>query len=472
MVLPVASPVPASVVVAVGLLACGGPAGDSAAPGTGSAVGAGTSVGASTGTPGGTGPRTRDATTADGVWQGIQPGSALSHAAVLGDVDGDGTDDHLLQHIVDGTTFAGWVVSGAHTGTAPVDGAALLHLDVNSPFHPDFGAVGDVDGDGVADLSVSDQETPATVHLLSGTLRGTVDPYASAFATSTGAWTTRPWTDVDGDGADEWLAIERDNGLPEVQQLTVMPGAVSGPVDRSGAALATVELPTPDGQRSALGERGLFADLDGDGVDEWVSSDFAWGPVDGLNQVNLGRVLAFSLPLVGTVGPDAAVLDLAPSDGLGWELGWELGAGDLDGDGATDLAVAARGRDTDGGVFLFFQPLAATDLDDAGATVPGSPTERTGFGAWVGPIEAGGSPVLGVRMLDGPGALLLFEQPAGVVTADDARLRIVGAGPTDQLGGSGVVGDLDGDGAGEAVLGAPGALDGQGLVYRFSTLSD
>lgn len=446
------------------LLACGSGTTETAETGLPAYVTTGTPTSSGTTTPSGTPPTTPvtlDPTGATATWIGTNPSFFLNYAAPLGDVDGDGTTDHLLQNIESLTQFSGWVISGATTGTGSVDQLALAHLDVQTSLHPDFGAAGDVDGDGLADLSVSDQQSPATVYLITGTVTGTVDPYPLAFATAANLWTTRPWADVDGDGAAEWLGIERDNAFPDVQQVHLIPGGLTGPIDVGSAALATLELPTIGGLESALAERVERIDLDGDGVPELLASDYRYGPFDtgGISQIHTGRVLAWPTPLSGTLPISAAILDIAPDDGEGWMFGYDLATGDLDGDGSIDLAVAARGQTRDGGVWAFFDPMGSTTLSDADATLAATPT---GLTLGVGVAELSGFPGddLAVRYIDGPGALLVFESPAGTLDADDARVRIVGAGPTDLLASTGTIGD-------NVVLGAAGAASGAGEIYLF-----
>jgi hypothetical protein len=173
---------------------------------------------------------------------------------------------------------------------------------------------------------------------------------------------------------------------------------------------------------------------------------------------------------------DHVLLGLGPTDAFGTLVG----AGDLDGDGAADLAVAADGYGGDaGGTWIFLGPLATTDtVATADATIlGGSLGDRLGGAlAGAGDLDGDGRGdlVLGADGWDGAatdaGAAFLLSGPAtGALTSADALATIRGL-DADGAVGTGVAGpgDFDGDGADDLLVGAPGVgASGTGAAAVF-----
>lgn len=163
-------------------------------------------------------------------------------------------------------------------------------------------------------------------------------------------------------------------------------------------------------------------------------------------------------------------------DGLGVVLD---GAGDLDGDGLADLALGANGNDTgglDAGVFAIF----------LGPVTPGALTlaeaDQLYFGAqdryYAGDAVAAGGDLDGDGLADvlvgggteGPGTTWVVTGPGvpGASTITDLATSLVGEADLDYAGAVAAgAGDVDGDGAGDVVVGAYGrdaaAVDAGGL---------
>jgi hypothetical protein len=225
-----------------------------------------------------------------------------------------------------------------------------------------------------------------------------------------------------------------------------------------------------DVRLGALGRALAIGDFDGDGID-----DLAVGAPGEAGQGSAtGAVHLFYGPItdVGDLAPtdaDATLVPATPRLRAGWAL---ANVGDLDGDGRDDLLVGsdpASGSVAPEGIawlvggdnYALTQDLDAVALATFTGELPGDRFGSTVSAA--GDLDDDGFPDLVIaapesdRTATDAGAAYVFYGPlAGSELAANADVTIVGASVNARLGRSmAALGDFDGDGRDDLVLGAP-----------------
>jgi hypothetical protein len=418
----------------------------------------------------------------------------------LGDLDGDGRDD--LTTGVLGSTL-GYVLhlflaaDGSVTGAQPLGegqggfGGTLSGVGRN--FGQGLAALGDLDGDGRDDLFIgmpdaADLSVPVEVGefwlvtIGAGGVATSETRFGGLLSQAFGKYghALAGLGDLDGDGTTEVVV-----GMPRVTDfMTLSLDALGNPVSFVRHFLSGTGIQLSSAFGRALARVG---DLDGDGVTEIaVGAPLKW---DASTQP-CGGVWIYHANLDGTVDtPVVADCESPVFASFGFAPGDEFGAslaplGDLDGDGNFDLAVGAPGVDVGGvdagAVYLLFLESDATvrmarridGVSLAGALAPGD-----AFGtalANVGDLDGNGIADLAVGA---PGGDLPWFVDTGLVwilfldaNGDVLARRSIGAGRNgfsvslwsgDAFGQSlAVLGDRNGDGFAELVVGAGGDDDG------------
>ncbi|MGQ0721710.1 MAG: FG-GAP-like repeat-containing protein [Candidatus Eiseniibacteriota bacterium] len=411
--------------------------------------------------------------TAGGGQQGAQLGWSVSGA---GDVDGDGFADVIAGadfwdggQMDEGAAFV-WRGGGALPGASPAwRGAA-------GPGAISYGAsletAGDVNGDGRSDLLAADP-------LWSGVAvgAGRVDLY---LGTPAGPDASPDWTDagvqsgashgrsasgagdVDGDGYDDVIvgAPLHDTPVLDAGRVVLFGGSSGG--------LATTESWEVLGNAASLflGQSVCGAgDLDADGF-----ADVVVGAPGG-DEVHVFLGSPSGLPFV----PDLVLSGTQSGAQFGWSV---APAGDVDGDGFSDVLVgepgAANGEAEEGRAHLFLGTNAGL------APAPARSVEANQIGARLGDRVAAAGDVNGdgfsdvllvARLWDGGEedegrAFLYLGAPSGLdpIPAWTAEADQAGA----ELGEARGVGDLDGDGLGDVVTGASLFTGSSSLEGRIS----
>ncbi len=402
-----------------------------------------------------------------------------------GDVDGDGLPDLVVSSALHASEAGGaWVLIGDPedwSGDLDSVAAATIAGSVAGNRLGSVGpALGDVDGDGLADLLLAGSDIGGGVAgalFLAGDLSGTLgsgDATTSLYGADDDEIRALSHLDLDGSGAAD--AVWADMGYSTER------GRVYTVLDEDLAAGGVLSMATSYGARirgtsnyDYVGSSVGGGDVDGDGTDDLLLGAY------GIGSSEAGALYAYlgGASLTGALDAGSGAAFTVTGVGSADRVGEAAAAlGDLDGDGAQDLVVPVVGASE---VAVFFEVATLSgSLKTSAADLTVSGGESDLFGAAVAVADLSGDGVAelvvgapdtrtpGTGTSAGEGFVFQVSGSADL-SATDARARLSGEDSGDALGGSLLGGlDLDGDGHGDLVLSAwgqdGGGADG-GRVY-------
>ncbi len=405
-----------------------------------------------------------------------------SSGVLAGDVNMDGHADLLI---------------GAPSSDAPADWAGSCYF-FEGPFdrsmvsarHADatflaenFGdnlgvavaAAGDVNGDGFGDVLMGARgyDLPGImagrVYLFHGPLSGTLSVVQADAVFAGEEYDQLGWAMVGGFDFNGDSITDVAMGAPDADNLGeayVFLGPLSALQSTTGADL-TIRgvIPFED-----LGTALAVGDFNDDGIDDLAVG----GPHTSIGTVVPGRVYVFFGPVTGTFNATETSVVLE-GELVQDHFGISIDVGDVNGDGKDDLIVGADqefGAGT-GKCEVFYGPLVETIRADtvADAVIASETTGHIAagkFGAAVasaGDVNGDGYDDVLVGdpwaedLVSGgadSGVAYLFHGPLrGAISASEADRLFVGL-PQDEMGASVAgVGDIDGNGADDYLIGAP-----------------
>ncbi len=319
-------------------------------------------------------------------------------------------------------------------------------------------SVGDVNGDGYADLAVGAPESEVGI--------GRVFIYPGG---PTGVARQPPWTLIGLDGANTGFgyfvssAGDADgDGYGDVAVTAYYLGRYRGRVHvfRGGPLgpnpIVWGTLNTSGGQYSQFGQTMVGADFNGDGFGDLLVSEQGWMNYHGRLSLFLGAMGGLQFTAARVI------------DGYPGFFGC-AGAGDVNGDGYPDALSGWEGSPGGGRALAFHGgPMGVPGVADGSYTGPGPLFGRMLRG--VGDVNADGyeDAVAGADDPGHTGAVHLFLGGRTGLGATIARSWSGPDGPGGYFGDPiAGVGDVNGDGAADFVVSARAARGEVGRVYLF-----
>jgi hypothetical protein len=350
-------------------------------------------------------------------------GGFMNEAAPAGDVNGDGYDDLIAG---DNAAEEAYLYFGGPRGVAETPDQTLAGPPGALAFGWAAGTARDVNCDGYDDVYVSAIATTRVntqdgeVYVYLGGPSGVSTTPAQALRGSGerlanfGYEVIATYLDADN-RADLVISEDRDFffGGPEFGRVFVFLGAGSGVSPTPSRTLVC-----PRGPFNGFGHSlASLGDADGDGLGDFVVGAYAVGGNTGEAYVYRGRAIDGV-----TSAPDFVLVP--PRGHSGFFFGWDLTAGgDLDGDGFDDVVVGET---------------------DAGPSFEGEAQVFTGW-------------VFSRRVVRPP----VTVSPAFTLRGTHTGLAFFGNGVS-------LVGDANGDGSDELVVGAPDTGSAEGTAYVFT----
>jgi hypothetical protein len=386
------------------------------------------------------------------------------------DVNGDGYADMIVGAFGQGTAVAGsvYVYLGGADGIATTPAVTLdAPAETDEWFGSSVVNAGDVNGDGYADLAITnvagDQSGAALVYL--GGPAGTATVPSASLAPFGGSFLAFPEVgvasagDVNGDGYGDLL-------VPGVCGAECSGGANLYLGGERG--VASTPVTSLVGARASGAQYTWFSiacagDVDGDGYADIVIGSGA----DASSDVGDGRVDVF---LGAATGPSAmsstTIASPSTTESFGLQVG---GAGDVDGDGIADVLVGSKGGLADLPTVFVFTGTTSGLSSTASTTIAMAAPANGDFGAGAataGDVNGDGYADL---VVTSPGYSV--EVFLGGMSGTPSSPSVTLLPPSAADGAFGYsfagVGDVNGDGFADLAIGSTASGSNDGTVRIF-----
>lgn len=404
--------------------------------------------------------------TLNGTTSGDYFGNSVASA---GDVNGDGYSDVIVGAPgVFSNTGKAYVFMGSATGLSVSPIIILNGTSTNDHFGYSVGNAGDVNKDGYSDVFVGAygvSSSKGSVYIFLGSVTGlSATPATTLNGVSSGdsfGWSAACAGDVNNDGYSDVIVGAWDVGVFRGAAYLFL-GSSTG-LNTSPASTVNGLVGIEDRFGWCVAGAG---DVNGDGFSDVIIG--AWGtPVGGTNKGQAYLYLGNGTGLPGT--PSTTLSGLNTNDEFGYNVST---AGDVNGDGYSDVIIGAIGVSAGKGAAYLYLGAGSGLSSTISATLNGVSTGDQ-FGISVtcaGDINGDGfSDVLvGAEVVStSTGAAYLFQ---GSTTGLSASPSITLSGLTIScsfgfsLASSG---DINGDGYSDIVVGAPNLSSNRGAAYTY-----
>jgi hypothetical protein len=400
-----------------------------------------------------------------------------------GDVNGDGYDDLVVGAWgYNNNTGRAYLFPGSSAGLAETPVFTATGQHPGDSFGLAVAAAGDVDGDRYDDLVIGAAGYPGgsnygVAYLYRGSAAGlAAAPAWSASGESAGSYfgaAVAPAGDVNGDGLAD-LAVGAYGYSSYRGRVYLYYGRSPGGLGAEPAFTASGDNPA-DYLGWSLGTAG---DVNGDGYSDLAAG--AWG-YDAPGRANAGRVSVYYGSVAGLGGSAALTITGVYTNAY---FGTAVAtAGDVNGDGYADLLAGASGYNTSAGqASLYFGSAAGLVVTPTWSAAGRRASDH--FGAALGTAgdvngDGYSDLVVGAWGYDEPG-----NEPGDPPKINAGRAYVyhgAASGPSPTFGWSqagenagdsfgavvAMAGDVNGDGYSDLVVGADGYGGGQGKVYLY-----